>query len=226
MKIFRIILIILSLNFFSNVYSQRVVDLADGFGGKPLIIKVENDGKKIDGTPYFNKEWEKGTVKFLDGNEYKVEFLKYDVNLERVLFLKNDIIYYVPNKDDIEKFTIGTSNFIYIKYGDKNKKVFFKILSDGKKIKLLKKFECVYIEGKKGDGIAPEVNDRYRINKSFYIKIANDPVIKFNVKKDAVLQLMSDNKELVKEYVKENKLKFRKEKDIVKIFNFYSTINN
>ena len=113
MKTFRMILTILLLSFFSNVFSQQVVDLADCFGGDPLVIKAEG-GKKIDGTPYFNKEWGEGTVKFLNGSEYKVEFLKYDVNLERLLFLKNDIAYYVPNKYDIEKFTIGTSNFIYI----------------------------------------------------------------------------------------------------------------
>ncbi|MCK4663599.1 MAG: hypothetical protein KAT68_12085 [Bacteroidales bacterium] len=223
MKTFRITLTILLLNLFSNVFSQQVIDLTDIFEGSLVNIEIKQENKKIDGTPYFNKEWEKGTVKFLNGNEYRVKFFKYDVNLERLLFLKDDVTYYIPNKGEIEKFTIGTSNFVYIKYDDKNIKAFFEVLSNGEKIKLLKKYKCVYVEGKKGDGIAPAINDKYSINKSYYIKIANEPAIKFKVKKDDVLQLMSDNKELVEEYIKKNKLKFKNENDLAKIFDFYST---
>ncbi len=226
MKIIGIALFILLLNLFSNVFSQQVIDLVDAFQGSLVQMESKPADKQIDGNPYFNEDWKKGTVKFLNGDEFKVESFKYDVNLERLLFLKEDVVYYIPNKEDIEKFTIGTSNFIYSKYDNINKQTFFEVLSESNEIKLLKRYKCVYVEGKKGDGIAPGTNDKYCINKSYYIKIANDPAIKYKLKKNEVLQLMSDKKELVEKYIKENKLKFKNENDLIKLFEFYFTLNN
>jgi len=42
---------------------------------------------------------------------------------------------------------------------------------------------------------------------------------------ESIIEALSDKKSLVQEYVEKNKLKCRKEEDLVKVFNYYNSIN-
>lgn len=175
--------------------------------------------------------WHDGTLYLKRGDSLKVP-LRYD--------LANSVVY--TKKDDKVK-TWSTPQIDYFKFTDARTKQdrFFKALEvekeDGFKIPVL--FELVY-QGKysllrrelvltQSVGYNPSVGVYIPVNarvESFnHYALSPKGTIKwFEPTRKSMTQLFSKRQELVKNYIKENKIKFRTTEDIIKVFKFYNSL--
>ena len=69
------------------------------------------------------------------------------------------------------------------------------------------------------------VPDEFVKNEQYYIKDENNKLKKIKLKKSAVFSIIDSDKRIkIKEYSKENRLKFNRVNDVIKLLNYYRTI--
>ena len=72
---------------------------------------------------------------------------------------------------------------------------------------------------------AKSSNDKFNLTEKYYILNVNGRVERFVLKKKNVLRLLADFKSDVSTFVKESNLSYKSESDIIKIFDYYKTLN-
>jgi len=97
-------------------------------------------------------------------------------------------------------------------------------LYNGAEFKLLKQFTVRINEGVSNPlSLADLSPRRYVINEEY--KLHKDNTLsKFKLNKSSILKLFSDKNDAIVKYVKENKLSYSEENDVVRILNYISTI--
>lgn len=228
------IISILVLLSWSNLkaYSQGFIEIIDGNGSEKFTfyeVAFSQKNKKIDGTSYYSDNWTAGEVIIIKDKRvqsFKEKKLKYNICSETVTFLRNNKEYYVPNHNNVQSFTLADKKFVTLYNPSAKNTAFFELLFDNDEIQLLKKHECSIVEGKKSNGILPEINDKYRISTSYYIKTAKELAKKIKLNKDIITDLFTNKIIEVNTFIKENKLNIRKENDFIQIFEFYDSLKN
>lgn len=178
-----------------------------------------NDDAQIEGSHYLNDEWKEGKINYL-GKNYLVKDFKYDLYNGVLLFKLKDIVYEIPDNSNITTFSIGDKNFINIKHGKKFEKDFLEILINTGNIKLYKKHICQFLPGKEGNGIVPTKNDSYRYRKEYFTQVNSKIPVKFSPSKRNIYKMIPDSKNEIKSYIKKNRLKVKKESDLIKVISF------
>lgn len=181
-----------------------------------------DDYKFVEGNPYLFEKWSTGIIKLESGANLKMESCMYDLYHERLMFLQDENPLYFSNPEDIDRFTVGTSEFINIKNETNND--FYEILVEGKDLKLLKKYNCDIIKGKETNGITQATADKFKITNDYYLKKGDVELIKVKIKEKDILKLLSNKEQEVKKYIQDNKLNLKNENDLVELFKFYSTL--
>ena len=171
----------------------------------------------IEGSPYYKSSaWEKGIVLY-DDILYKNVQLKYDMVTDEVIILQPinylAIILFSPR---VNYFSFSGSNFIYLHANDSMQGGFYEQLATGK-INLLAKRKSL-IEEK----ITSELIRRFIRKDQFYIRKDNQFHAIENEKD--VLNLLGGKKKLIKQYLKNNKIKFNRNRELalVKIAEQYN----
>jgi len=136
----------------------------------------------------------------------------------------NDETIYLVNPDSISKIERMSECFIYSAYDPGTGspvKGYFKVIVDGKTKFLFKKRE-EHKYGKKG----AFGYDAYKTFISEYYLKKDDERIAHKVKKNkkSILEALSDERNKVETYTKENKLKYSSEKDLAAILAYYDSL--
>lgn len=206
-------------------FSQNYIDPGTSAETGPIAVfsLSEPVDKRIDGHPYFLKEWIPGTIKFSTGNTVDVEFMNFNINIGKISYKKGDEEYNTADQLEVEEFTVGNAKFIYSLSENGKKLEPFELLSDGD-LKLLKKHYTDIRKGKASNGYNDATNDKYILLDSYYYKKDDLPAVQFKNKNKEIMVILSDEKEKIDEYMDENKLNARREDDLKKIFMYYNSI--
>ncbi|MGK7392399.1 MAG: hypothetical protein ACNS60_18740 [Candidatus Cyclobacteriaceae bacterium M2_1C_046] len=209
-----------------NGFSQNYIEPGQtniGTGPIAVFSLSEPVGKSIDGHPYILKDWIPGTITFSDGKTVDVEFMNFNIHIDKISYKKGDKEYNTADQLDIERFTVGDKAFIYSLSEKGKKPEAFELLTDGD-VKLLKKHYTDISKGKASNGYNDATNDRFILLETYYYKKGDLPAVEFKNKDKEVLVILSDEKETVDDYMDDNKLNSRKEEDLKKVFEYYNSI--
>lgn len=234
MKKFSLFSIILMYGFYIS-FAQNGHTVEDGvsavgFSGGGIVIKDMPKKKgKSEGTVYLSNDWNVGNI--LLENEKALIDHQFNYNLQsHQLEIKDD-------EGDIRVLNFGAvKNFAWqSKKGpeyyepctiyDKNMPGFFKVLNSEGKAKFLVKpsLEIIYANHNPAMD-AGKNHDTYTVSYDYYI-YNGGKLIKVRKRKNSILSALKDKKEEVKNYAKENKLRFKDEKDIAKMVDYYNELN-
>lgn len=227
MRSFTVILFNLLFFVSINGFSQQSLTFSGNNNGgqnSGYFTKYVPDRKydETEGSPYLFENWNSAIVKLENGDRVTVESCKYDVFEDKIMFLQDDIPLYFSNPEDIDRFSLGSSEFINLKI--KKDAGIYEILVEEIDFVLLKKFNCDIIKGKVSDGINQATKDKFKLSFNYYLIRDNVELIKLKTKEKHMLKLLNNKEVEIKAYVKENNLKFSKEEDLIEIFKFYSTL--
>lgn len=191
--------------------------IGSGRGGMWIPSKVKD--MSIEGSPYLFKSWNgMYTVVSTEGNKFKVMNLNYNIESKKI-------------ESQISKDSVFQYNFEGIDHiVTQNKK--YKIVEDelflevygNPQIKLLKQFSVIIKEGVTNPMTQMDLTPRrYEIREEY--KLYQDNMLsKFKLNKSSVLKMFSNKKDPISKYVKENKLSYSDEKDIIRILAYASSI--
>ncbi|MBS0031058.1 hypothetical protein ACTJJ0_29130 [Chitinophaga sp. 22321] len=188
-----------------------------GVDGRPFFEKSYVD---IQGSPYLQDDWAKGTVEFKDGKAYKDVELKYDQVRDALLF-KNE-------KGEPFEFSKPVKAFSLTNRKDNRQLVFrngynpvkgatadsyYELLADGAMQLLLRKSKKIREDKAYGSATTVRTVEEY---VNYYISKNGTPV---NIKKSekAVLEAIGGNSAALEAYIRSNKLNLKNDEDLVKL---------
>lgn len=202
-----------SLRLFEN---NRPFTLPDG-QGNDLELTID----QIEGSPYLKNEFLPGKIYHKDENAgtFLIRYNIYNDVME-IKFEQNDIqeLLVDPNL----KTSIGTSRFMVYQYIDdlnNPTKGYFEILSDGKRIDLLKKHHIKFSPGAPAkSSFHKPTNPEFKYSSDYYFlfKDQDRPVKIKKLKESRILELLTDEK-TAKDLIKNENLDISKERDLIKL---------
>lgn len=181
----------------------------------------------IKGSPYYNEQFSPANVAPFD----KVFLVRYNAALDAMEVIKGtDTLIMGKNRNYIIKQSKDNTTYRILEY-DKSKKErlgYYVQLTPNGKVVLYRKDRKKFVEVKKSayNGNLNGTSAHFKSQKSeFYIEKGNSGnVMKLPKKKKKVIALFPEKADQIKAFLKENKIKFHKEKSLIKLVNFINTL--
>lgn len=169
----------------------------------------------------FSKEFLPGSLS-INGKTYANIFLKYDIYKDEILTPVDLGGILQLNKEMVDSFSVSYQNktyrFIKMQEDSTGQKRYFNVLFNGK--------TTIYIKyNKKIDKLAEGEYDRfYQIVRTYLVK---DNIIFPITGKSDLLKILIENKELIKNYIKKNKLKVSEKvpESFIPVIRYYDSLN-
>ena len=204
-----------------KTYSQATLYVGENFMNnyRNVVINTSKNsyGENITGSPFTTDDFVFGKVIGYKNNY----LLRYDAFNEQMLAKRKDDKIFIVNKETITEVTFndGTKYVVFDYTFDGIKKNgYLEVLMSNSAISLLKKEVIKFRPAQKPatgyDQPKPpafvKARDRYLISNTM------GEINSFNKKKD-FLQLFPDKKNDIEKFIKSNKIKFTKEKDLIRL---------
>ena len=180
------------------------------------------------GTPFLSEEFLFGVMVLHDGTQIDGQKYRYNIHADEMQFILRDdtVAIYQPLK--IRSVELGEQKFIYdlrLVGIDQMEAGYFEVLSEGKADLLVRRLVRMekdeYVPTYMGGGGSK--NYIYKHSRFYYIKMGDLTARKIYNKRD-MYKAMADKKSEVSRFVKKNKLKMRKEEDLIEIISYYNKL--
>lgn len=182
----------------------------DGISYGFKIIPMESSAlNTIEGSPYLDEFFEKGTV-HAKGKEPLEALLRYNVPKERmeVKFDKNDSEVYSLSLDSDIKYRIGNREFnvMKIRYDGKDVFGYFEVLYPGKQVQLLKKYSAELSEPYKAkNSYQKDRPAEIQLKENYYLKLPQNEIKQVETSHRKLKKEFSSRE--VENYLRDNKIK-------------------
>lgn len=193
-----------------------------------IIRKINNNKTKSLNGDFYLDEWKAGSIFFSESPEpltaYKLRYFVYG-EVFHLLSEKNDTLL-LKKSHLIDSIIINDKKYIQRSYivNNKIKQSYFEELSNGK-MNLLKKHSNVFVKNndRTATGYDTRKPDTYKIESTLYYQYPDKIALQLPTKRKKIIQLLHDDR--LMEFLQSHKLNIRKEKDLIKLFNYYNTLN-
>jgi hypothetical protein len=201
------------------LYAATIRDQTRLFNGSDYIVYLPRDEEH----PYYGSDdWTTGSIVYWDELYENVPLL-FDLSIDQVIVEhdRGSPVRLIPEK--IQRFTVMGHTFVRLLRDDKNKisDGFYDQLYSGKS-KVYAKYLKTYRETLQAPQIIPSFDESVRY---YIVKDGNFHVVKT---KGSVLQVLSDRKSELKNFLRKNRIRYNdnREKALVRLTEFYDTLNN
>jgi hypothetical protein len=189
-------------------------------GGASLF--VPETYTKIEGSPYLFTEWAYARIKLADSRKFDSVLIRLDLYENKVHFKdeqgRERMVSIAVHEIEIKDMSSKWNNAVFVTgYGENNHE-FYQMLSDGMKVRLLKKINVIIKETK--DFNKPEKNN-FELQNVLCIYSKD---ILYVEKKNCLSMVPSfkdDNK--IMAFISSNDIKCNKENDLTKLVNYYNS---
>jgi len=189
-------------------------------GGSKLFIPETYS--KIEGSPFLATEWAYAKIKLADSRKFDSILIKLDL-YENQIHFKDDMgrermIAVDIREIEIKDISSKWNNAVFVSGVGENKREFYQVIVEGVKARLLKKMNVIIKETK--DFNKPEKNSFELQN----VLCINSKDILYVEKKNCLSMappFKDDNK--ITAFISSNDIKCNKEKDLVKLINYYNS---
>ena len=194
-------------------------------------VPVFKGYKKMKGSIYNSKEFQRGSV-FVDGKIIASNVgLRYNAQNEEIEYKQQlssqaTVVNVLKKSENIE---VQILNDRYIYRPSPSKKLrdgYLIILEENEKLTLYKKLSKEFIEGKKSvNSYTRDVPDSFKEREALFIEMSGEKIIEIPSSKGKRKKLFSAKESEISEFVKNEKLNLRNDEDLIKVFQYYSTLN-
>lgn len=202
--------------------TSRTVTTADMFPDEAFQKRLYN---KEDGSRYLYDTWDRTSkIIFSNGKELKLKNINFNLKENRFETETLGDTLFIFNNEKVKMVYTSTETFIKM-YNPKTREAgFFEPMLELNKVSLFKVPELHIVKGVLNpltQETTPDVLTR--ISTYFYSK--NDSNLEeLKLKKKHILKTFSDKKNEISTFVKDNKLDYESEEDLIKIFTYYDSL--
>lgn len=174
----------------------------------------------VDGSPYLQNEFIKGELVTTDSIQYKGLPLRYNIYNDGIEFKKNDLELELNSNFPFLYAVIDDAVFVKAE----NEKGYFALRTLGP-VYVLEKMNMRYIDAKPASGYHAAKGPSFKIlDSDFYIQQEIGGKITALKKESDLLKMLPDHEEALKAFIKKEKLKVSKKKDLFKIIDYYNSL--
>ena len=191
-------------------------------------VNLMDNPNNYTGSPYYNSKFLKGSIlkngKVIAFNQdLRFNASKEEFEIKNPFNKESNIVNTVLRSTDIE-IKIGQTDFEFITSPENNLRGYFIVLFKGDKNSLYKKISKKYIPSRKAtNSMGKDAAAMYRETETLYLVDAQGIFIELPSSNGGKLKAFGDLKQEVKTYAKENKLKLKKEKDLIKVVSYVNS---
>lgn len=185
--------------------------------GRPIF---ETSYVEIEGSPYLNEEWSRGTVKSKqNGKTYELAKMRYDTYKDELEYEENQKKYRFGK--EITEFSTGNGVFRngFPPIESQTERQFYHVLYDGN-VKLLKRLSA-RIQTEKPYNSATTIK-RFVKEDALYL-VKNGVITRLKKDKKTLLEALGDKQKELDTFIKDEKLKLSKEEDILRVIEKYDS---
>ncbi len=183
----------------------------------------------IKGSPYLNDSLTIGKIRLLNGDSI-ISYMRYDMYADEIEFLKNEKLYTVYNKSELDYIIIGDITFIYTKYIDDNqfiKGYLIELIKD--KVSLFSSKHVQFISARPPQTMPYSEASPAKFSQvetKWYFAINKQPISQFDTNNEGIklISLNNDIYRKLKQYIKINKLKIKRKEDLIKLIIYYNSL--
>ncbi|MDY0780046.1 hypothetical protein [Tenacibaculum sp. IB213877] len=194
---------------------------------------IKNNNKKLDieGTTYLFNKWNNVVViNSYDGKQYKLRDVNFNLKtngIEAKLSDNTQDSVFIFNSGSINYFSINNKKFVKKIIVKEKNSFFVEELNNDEKLKLFKYYQIGIIQGSFNPMTQKKTsNDKFEKKVAYYIEENNKEkkLKEIRLSRSYALQYMKDRKSEIKSFVKKNNLSYRKEKDFIRMINYYNSL--
>jgi hypothetical protein len=192
-------------------------------------VTARNEYVDIQGSPYLNPNWSKGTFTLSNGKSYKDMDIKYDLVKDK-MYVKGNNDELIALLDQVRDFSINvpasgstiTHHFRtgYTDIPATTSTYYFEVLTDGK-TQFLKRSSKNILENKEYNS-ATVTKSFEEISKYYIYKDGKGVLVKKD--KKAILAALGDKQSELETYIKNEKLNFKADADVAKLIGYYNSL--
>lgn len=225
----KLVLALLSSCFITLAFAQAPMSpnvLQAPFQGLKVTTKADNN---VEGSPLIFDNWRRGEVRLNNGETYPLDKMNLDAQRNKFLYAVGDSIYeFWDNVTEIKIFDYSDPNnpnsvMDFRNNVDPESDNFVEVLDTGK-ITIFKTYEKKPEGENYSNGIVNNTR-KYALHTNQYALI-NKVATPIKFSSSTLDDLTADKKKEVEAFVKENKLKVKKEPDFLKAISFYNSMGS
>lgn len=208
--------------------AQNLIHLnTEVYYGDFNIISSKLNYRDISGSPYLNDDLILGQVIFRSGDSAEY-YLRYDMYSDEIEYLKNKSLYSVINMPSLDHINLNGQRIVYQTYYVNNKQ------SSGYLVQLVTNKCSLYQKLRvKFEDTQPAQSMPYKEASpaqfkstpvKWYYSNDNSTITQFKPDNAGLKQVSAKHFSELKAYIKANKLKIKKEDDLVALFEYYNML--
>ncbi|WP_413670030.1 hypothetical protein ACEN9X_08885 [Mucilaginibacter sp. Mucisp86] len=207
---------------------QAKAQYLSDYTGRPYYLKTNSE---IQGNPLLTDNWMKGTVDFANGKTANA-ILNYNVYGDELLFKSPQDSSVQAFVDQVKSFSIKgvvlegsdqtdiTFSSGFPAVDDQTTKTFYQVVGDGK-VKLLRYYKKKILES---TGFASQVATKTFITANSYYLFSDNKIAKIKPSQKTILPALNDKADKMQEYIKANKVDFKSDVALAKLFSYYNSL--
>ena len=192
--------------------------------GDLKTMLTEND---IEGSPYLNDDFIKGTIYTISQTKYVDVPLRYNIYSEQVELKSGDgPVQALAPPEIVEKVEFGDYILVYVpfKVSRNIRRGFFRVIESGDKAVLLARAQVLFEDAKEPAAYQDAKPPRFaRKPDDYYIRAGKEPAQLISRKKD-LEEVFPDHKKEVRSFIKKNKVKPNKPERMAELVKFYNSL--
>jgi hypothetical protein len=211
-----------------TVNSQQLMSVLDPSGTSALDRnRLENKKKNIAGSPFDDEKFMPAKISGVN----EVAMIRYNAYVDQIEVEVEGSTYNLPKKDDYSQIVfVGTNNTISLKSYIDSKGIntygyLFEITSNSKSKVYLKKIIVLTPEKEPISSYDSYVPAKYNSGTNEYYFELNGQIRFMPKGKKDLIALFPNKKTEIQSFLKQNKISFKEESDIIKISEFLGGLN-
>ncbi len=181
----------------------------------------EKSAPIYDGTPYLFDKFTGANIILKAGKGYEGIPMNYNIHNDDFEFLMDDVSYALGNNNILSYISINDRNFYYRTYTYNSAEIrgYLELIADGD-YRFFKKHRVIYTEPQPTSGYVeaqpPKFSSR---TPDYFIELKEGKIIYFSNLQD-IVDFIPEESDRIKDYIKDNRLKARREEDIIALADF------
>lgn len=220
-KLFTILVLSIALVMTNQgLYAQDEVDSNQLVGGMNNLWQYHSfktGSEEVKGNPFLFEEWNTKGIVYSDGKYFEVDKLNYNIYKEEIGALKEKESVFAYDTKFIDSVKIDNKRL------HKLDGKFYEALQTGSKASLYKKYETRIVEGMFNPTDGTSQKSRLVIMDDYFV-ITQGDLRKFKPSKGALEDIFGEKAAEMKKLMKANKLNYKKEKDLISIFELFNNL--
>lgn len=190
-----------------------------GAGEKPLLKSVVKTA--TEGSVFFNNSATAGKIKTDDQKEFTINNLRYNLETQQLEYAENDHVYSV--QEAVQSFTLVDSvgnTHLFTKLGTAQPAGFYETLVEGR-ISLLKQYT---VKKEVTEDWYTKKKTNKMVKQDIYFTKKEGLIQKLNPSTKNVASALTDKKDEVTAFVKDEQLDLKQGNDLIKVFKYYNAL--